>query len=352
MPNPKPRPHSTPAARTLRWRLGFLALLALLPLLTLHSAVASLPPDQRASIVERASELPRSHTLMVAIDGETVIDEGFRGHSTAATANIKSLSKTVIATLIGIAIDRGVFESADQPIVELLGERVPADIDPRVNDITVGNLLSMQAGLERTSGGNYGGWVTSSNWVRDALTRPFVGDIDGRMLYSTGNTHLLSAALTEASGRSTLALARDWLGTPLGFAVPPWTRDPQGIYFGGNEMGLTPRAILRFGEMIRRQGEYDGRRVLSRDWIARSWQPRTRSFYNGDDYGYGWFLGEIAGEAVYYGWGYGGQLLYIVPGRALTVVMTSDPTPPASGSAYNERVEALVAELIEATDDA
>ncbi|GHB11959.1 6-aminohexanoate-dimer hydrolase [Salinicola rhizosphaerae] len=321
----------------------------ILALLPVAAEAVSLPDAVRERVTERASDLPRSHTLLVAIDGDTVIDEGFRGHSTRETANIKSLSKTVIAALVGIAIDRGVFESVNQPIVELLGDRVPADLDPRVDEITVGHLLSMQAGLERTSGANYGGWVASANWVANALERPFVGEIGGRMLYSTGNTHLLSAALTEASGRSTLALAREWLGEPLSVAVPPWTRDPQGIYFGGNEMGLTPQALLRFGEMIRQRGEFGDERVLSAAWIDRSWQPRTRSFYNGDDYGYGWFTTTLAGEAVHYGWGYGGQLLYVVPSRELTVVMTSDPSPPASGSAYNARVEALVGELIEAT---
>ncbi|RKR03542.1 CubicO group peptidase (beta-lactamase class C family) [Kushneria sinocarnis] len=315
----------------------------------LTAAAAAPSPDVREHIIDEARQLSRSHTLMVAVDGNTVIDEGFRGHATDETANIKSLSKTLIAALVGAAIDRGVIESVDQPVVELLGDRVPADADSRINRITVGNLLSMQAGLEPTSGANYGAWVNSANWVRDALERPFVEDIGGRMVYSTGNTHLLSAALTEATGRSTLALARDWLGAPLGIAIPPWTRDPQGIYFGGNEMGLTPRAILRFGEMIRQQGLHDGERVLPADWIDQSWQPYTHSFFNDDDYGYGWFLTTIAGESVYYGWGYGGQLLYVVPSHALTVVMTSDPTPPSNGSAYNERVEALVGELIEAT---
>jgi CubicO group peptidase (beta-lactamase class C family) len=223
-------------------------------------------------IADRAGELSRTHTLLVAIDGETVIERGFRGYRPEATANIKSLSKTLIATLVGAAIDRGVIESVDQPIVELLGDRVPADVDPRVREITVGQLLSMQAGLERTSGGNYGAWVASGNWVANALRRPFVAEPGGRMLYSTGNTHLVSAALTEATGRSTLALMRDWLGEPLGIAIPPWTRDPQGIYFGGNEMGIAPTALLAFGEMIRRGGRVGDRQVLSKDWIETSWQ--------------------------------------------------------------------------------
>ncbi|WP_110684978.1 serine hydrolase domain-containing protein [Salinicola aestuarinus] len=309
---------------------------------------ATLSAGDRERMIDQAAALPRSHTLIVAVDGNTVIDEGFRGHSTDATANIKSLSKTLLSALIGIAIERGVIESVDQPIVELLGNRVPAGIDPRVKTITVGQLLSMQAGLERTSGANYGGWVASPNWVSDALTRPFVAEPGGRMLYSTGNSHLLSAALTQASGRSTLTLAREWLGAPLNIAIPPWTRDPQGIYFGGNEMGITPRALLRIAELYRQGGSLDGQRVLPRAWVTASWQPRTHSFFNGHDYGYGWFLTELDGERAYYGWGYGGQLIYVIPSRRMSVVMTSDPTPPSNGSAYTARVEALISDMIDA----
>lgn len=306
---------------------------------------AGLDPAALARIADAAGELARTHTLLVAVDGETVIDRGFRGHRTHATANIKSLSKTLIAALVGVAIDRGVIDSVDQPVVALLGDRVPDDIDPRVRIITVGQLLSMQAGLERTSGANYGGWVASRNWMENSLRRPLVAEPGGQMLYSTGNSHLLSAGLTETTGRSTLALMREWLGEPLGVAIPPWTRDPQGIYFGGNEMGLTPRALLAFGEMIRRDGRVDDRQVLPAAWIEASWKTRTQSIYNGDDYGYGWFTTALAGHAAHYGWGYGGQVLFVVPDKAMTVVITSDPTPPSRG-AYLDRLKDIVAQLI------
>ena len=84
------------------------------------------------------------------------------------------------------------------------------------------------------------------------------------MLYSTGSFHVLGAALARASGESLLALARGWLGEPLGIEIPAWTRDPQGFYLGGNEMALSPMAMLAFGEMYRRDGRTaDGATVLS-----------------------------------------------------------------------------------------
>ena len=105
------------------------------------------------------------------------------------------------------------------------------------------------------------------------------------MLYSTGNTHLVSAILTRVTRRSTLDLARDWLAEPLAIRIPPWQRDPQGIYLGGNNMLLTPRALLNFGEMYRNGGTFRGRRVLPESWVRVSWTPRTRSPFSGDLYG-------------------------------------------------------------------
>ncbi len=295
---------------------------------------------------ERFAALERSRALLVLVDGEPVVEQVVAGPGLARPVNIKSLSKVVISALVGAAIDREVLQGVEQPVTALLGERVPPEADPRVAAITVGHLLSMQSGLERTSGGNYGAWVSSDDWVAYVLERPFVAEPGGRMGYSTGNSHLLSAALVEQTGESTLALARAWLGDPLNVAIPDWLQDPQGVHFGGNEMRLSPRALARFGEMMRRGGQVDGTRVVPPDWVEATWTPRTRSHFNDDRYGYGWFITELAGYDAYYGWGFGGQMLYVVPELALTVAMTSDPTPPSSGTRYLRRLEAIVAEAL------
>jgi CubicO group peptidase (beta-lactamase class C family) len=303
-----------------------------------------------AAAIAHAERIPRTHGLLVAHEGEVVIEHVVRGPALHRPVNIKSLSKTVLSALIGIAVERGVIAGVDQPITELLGDRIPANIDPRLYRVTVGHLLSMQAGLRPTSGSNYGAWVTSRNWVTHALTQPFVTEPGGRMLYSTGNSHVLSAALTYRTGRDMLDLARDWLGNPLNVIVPAWSQDPQGIYFGGNDMHMSPRALLRFGELFRRGGVIDGAngttRVLSREWIDASWTPRTVSPYTGDGYGYGWFITELAGQRAYYGRGFGGQMLYVIPSRALTIVITSDPEPPGPGTLHLTLLNGLVANTL------
>ena len=309
-------------------------------------AAPALSVEAFADAVTEARRLQRLNALIVAKDGRILLEERVAGPALDQSVNIKSASKSIVAALVGRAIQEGLLEGVDQPVATILADRLPDNPDPRLREVTIGDLLSMQSGLERTSGANYGRWVASRDWVRHALSRPFVDEPGGRMLYSTGNTHLLSAILTKVSGRSTRDLFIEWIAEPLGIRVGAWERDPQGIYLGGNNMALSPMALFRFGEMVRNGGKAGDIQVLPAEWIAESWKPRTRSIYSGDRYGYGWFMREMRGHPTYYGWGYGGQMLYIVPDLGLTVVITSDDDTPAGRTGYVDELHRLVAEKI------
>ncbi|MGE3476672.1 MAG: serine hydrolase domain-containing protein [Rhodospirillaceae bacterium] len=302
-----------------------------------------------SQVLDRAGALRPLKTVVVAQRGAVLAERGFRGHKVNAPTNIKSASKSIIAALVGIAIDKGLLTGVDQPVAALLEADLPAKPDPLLYKITVGHLLSMQAGLARTSGANYGRWVQSKNWVRTALAQPFDDAPGGAMLYSTGSSHLLSAILTRVGKRSTLDLARAWLGPQEGFAIGDWQRDPQGIYMGGNQMAMSARSLLAFGELFRTRGKAkNGQQLISPAWIESSWTPRTNSRFTGDGYGYGWFVREIGGHAVPYAWGFGGQMLYIAPSLDLTVAMTSDDSAPAGRTGHRENLHALMAEIVEA----
>lgn len=300
-------------------------------LLAAPALILARPAAAQENVVAAAARLEPLRGLIVARQGEVLLEHRFAGPALDRPVNVKSVSKAIIAALAGAAIARGLLEGPDQRIAPLLSDRLPRDADPRLQRITLDHLLSMRSGLERTSGVNYGRWVTSPDWVRHALARPFVAEPGGPMLYSTGNSHLVSAILTRVSRRSTHALAEEWLGRPLGIAIPPWARDPQGIFFGGNDMLLSPRAMLVFGEMIRAGGVHEGRRVLPEAWVATCFAPRTASVFTGAAHGYAWFTAPGPGPVRHYAWGFGGQMIHVVPSLGATVVMTSDPTQRSGG---------------------
>jgi CubicO group peptidase (beta-lactamase class C family) len=298
-------------------------------------AAAAWDPD---GLDVAARQLPRLHSLLVSRGGELVFERYYNGARRDRPANIKSASKSVISALVGIAIDRRLIPSVAAPIVTYFPE-LAQDADPRKREITVEHLLTMRPGLEGTSNRNYGAWVTSRNWVRHALARPMFAAPGEEMEYSTGNTHLLSAIITKAAGKSTWQFANEVLARPLGFTLAQWPRDPQGIYFGGNDMLLTPRQMVAFGELYLHEGRDSETQVVSAEWVRRSCDGRARNRRQDGpgfgaagfdplrdrEYGYNWWVYNIRGYETCFAWGYGGQYIFVVPALELVMVTTSSP---------------------------
>ena len=275
------------------------------------------------SAAKAGAALPRLRSLLVSHRGELVLERYYGGARASQAANIKSASKSIISALVGIAVSRGFITSVEQSIGDYFPELLK-DPEQRKRAITIEDLLTMRSGLESTSGRDYGAWVQSPNWVRYVLTRQLIDQPGTRVEYSTGTSHLLSAILTKATKSSTWQFAQESLARPLGFALPRWTQDPQGIYFGGNEMSMTPRQMVRFGELYLHDGRVGATQVLPKDWVAKTRVPRGRSRWGSDrEYGYGFWIRDLAGHDSYYAWGYGGQFVFIVPDLELVVVTTS-----------------------------
>ena len=278
--------------------------------------------------LQTAGDMPRLHSLLINHQDDMVVEEYFNGYNARRPANVKSVSKSIMSALVGIAIQQGHIEGLNQPLSEHAGELIP-DVSGTGNErITVGNLLSMQAGLETTSFYNYGAWVLSDDWIDFALQQPQLAEPGTRLLYSTGNTHLLSAIITQAAGESTYSFAQKGLAQPLGFQLAEWPRDPNGIYFGGNNMELTPRQMLAFGKLYMNDGRVGDRQILPTDWVETTLQPIAESpREEGRFYGYGWWMREMAGYDTAFAWGYGGQFILLVEELDLVVVTTSSSQP-------------------------
>lgn len=325
----------------MRKRFSIVLALILFPLASATSAADGVERAEFSAAHEAASALPRLHSLLISRGDELVFEQYYNGRDPARPANMKSASKSVISALIGIAIDLGLIDSVDVRVAEYFPELMSGEDSAGKEQITIENLLTMQSGLETTSNSNYGKWVLSDNWVEFALNQPLVAQPGTRMLYSTGSTHLLSAILTRASGMSAKQFAQENLSSPLGFSMSYWSQDPQGVYFGGNDMEMTPRQMLEFGRLYLNDGLHDDERVISQSWVQASHEPRARSPRGqGRFYGYGWWLRDLAGMQVPVAWGYGGQLIFVVKELDLVIVATSDSTPGASrrghlGSLYD-----------------
>jgi CubicO group peptidase (beta-lactamase class C family) len=323
---------------------------ALIALPLLASAGDS-PPQataKRAALLDlrAASDLPQLRSLLVSWRGEIIAEHYAPGVRPSALANVKSVSKSIIAALVGIAIDRKLIKSVEVPIGTYFAE-LRNDADPRKQTITFEDLVTMRSGLESTSGENYGPWVRSRNWVRTVLAQPMVSEPGGAMQYSTGSSHVLSAILTKVTRRSTWQFAQEALAKPLGISLARWPQDPQGIYFGGNEMLLTPKQMVAIGELYLNRGARNGRQIVPAPWVDASCVPRTTSVWDPDRrYGYGWWIQEFNGGTACFAWGYGGQYIFVFRDLNLVVTAMSATTVSEERRGHRRALFDLIEQLV------
>jgi CubicO group peptidase (beta-lactamase class C family) len=300
-----------------------LILAFLLAFPVLQGARAESPRIPAAELVDEVFRVGPIKSFMVQRDGELLIDAHRQGMRADRATNVKSVAKSVISLLVGIAIEQGYIRDVQQPIGEFFPDYFDARPDTAKQAITIQDLLTMRAGLASTSRRNYGSWVLSENWAEYVLDQPLVGEPGEEMIYSTGSSHLLSVILTRATGMSTREFANRNLFGPLGIADGGWDRDPQGYYLGGNNLALSPSALLRIGTLVMNQGIYEGRQVVPKAWLAESMQIYTRSIFNPYDYGYLWWQRELNGYTVLFAWGNGGQYLMMFPALDTVVAIAS-----------------------------
>ena len=311
------------------------------------SAATSQAGNQFTSAQIEALKMPRLHSLLISRHSQLVFEEYYNGRTASNPANLKSASKSVISALVGIAIERGMIAGVNEQVADYFPEYVSQSRNADKQQITIENLLTMQSGLESTSNRNYGEWVLSENWVEFALDQPLIAKPGTDMLYSTGSTHLLSAILERASGMDTKQFAQQVLASELDFSIAYWSQDPQGIYFGGNDMEMTPRHMLRFGELYLNNGRYQDKQVIPAEWIEQSYLPHAVSPRGqGRFYGYGWWLRDLAGMQVPVAWGYGGQLIFVVKSLDLVIVATSASNPDPERRDHLSRLYDLVEDHI------
>jgi len=315
-------------------------------LIVLQSAVKAQPSPPEDRDLDRIFNIGTVQSLMIEKDG-TVLHEEFRsGMTRNSTTNIKSASKSIISLLVGIAIDEGYLENVDQTIVEFFPDYFEQNPDSAKESITIRNLLTMRSGLETTSFQNYGRWVISDNWVTFALDQPFEEEPGGRMVYSTGTSHLLSVILTRATGMSTRAFANKHLFEPLNIRVGGWDRDPQGNYMGGNNLAISPLALLKIGNLMLNRGSYNGDQLVSESWITDSVDIYTRSNYNAYDYGYMWWRKPAGDRDVIFAWGNGGQYIMVLPELNAVISITSDLGRSNGSRRYQRRIFTFLEEEI------
>lgn len=268
-----------------------------------------------------------------------IVFERYNGFKHDDTHNVASVTKSFTSALIGIALDKGYIQSIDQKVLEFFPEYEFAPSDIKKRAVTIRQLLTMTAPIASKSIGNK--WEPldrlrrQPNWVKYILDVLGKGNA-GKFQYSTSGVHLLSAIITQTTGKSAREFANEYLFKPIGIKDIPdhemksfllddvfgknvngWVKDPQNITAGGFGLTISPRDMARFGFLYLNEGVWGDKQIIPKQWVVDS------IALNPNNYGYLWWLKKENGLIAYLALGSGGSMICCIPEKDLVVAIAT-----------------------------
>lgn len=249
----------------------------------------------------------------------------YRGGYTATTpVNVRSVTKSVTSTLIGIALQRGDLDSIERTIGEVIPTRIPADADPRVNEISMHSFLTMTSGLWWNHQDDWPMLLAADDWIANTLRQPIVAEQGTTYVYNTGGSHLLGVMLATVVGRPLEDYADEMLFAPLGIDRGAWMRSPQGDVNGGSGLELMPTDMAKIGRLLLQRGRWNDRQLLPETYAGEATTYQSAGDGTGGvPYGYQWWVTDATGYQAFFALGFGGQYIYVVPDLELVVVVAA-----------------------------
>jgi len=248
-----------------------------------------------------------------------------------AVHTLQSVTKSVAATLIGIALTQGIIDSLGIGLLTFFDDYDLSRTDARLREATLEDLLTMRTGIE---------WheqdrpldetnttiqlERSADWVQFTLDQPMDAAPGEKWGYNSGGSHLMSQVIRDASGQHMHTFAEQHLFAPLRIPDYHWKKTPKGLADTEGGLYLEADQLAKIGYLYLRRGLWEDRRLLSEEFvdaaIARQVESVNRA---GWGYGYQWWRLDRDGIEVWAGLGFGGQYLFVLPAHDLIGVINS-----------------------------
>jgi CubicO group peptidase (beta-lactamase class C family) len=291
------------------------------------------------------------HAILIERGGRLIYEEYFDGFDerwgqslgrvsmrAESRHDLRSVTKSVVSALAGIAHGEGKIQSLDQPVVRWFTEYPELDTPDR-RRVTLAHVLSMTSGFEWNENVPYNDprndeirMTRDSHPLRYALSRPFAADPGSEFNYNGGLTQVLAAVLVRATGTSLQEYARTKLFEPLGITDVEWVGDLAGMPAAASGLRMRARDVAKIGSLYLHGGKWDGKQVIPNGWVELStrrhfrFRPRTGADAGGEfGYGYFWWYscypsaaGLIEARAAV---GNGQQRVYVLPGLGMVVTI-------------------------------
>jgi len=275
-----------------------------------------------------AAAIPRFRSLLVARHGRLVAEYYFGGSDSTTLFDVRSVTKSVVCALTGIALRDGVLPGTAAPMAPYLSSS--DTIDAADSAVTVRHLLTMTSGYtwDETTGPDYNSWIVADNHVQYLLDRAHAASPGATFTYNSAAVHTLGVVLEGAAATPLPQYATDHLFGALGVNAVAWEPLDRGTVNGGSGIALRARDLLKFGQLFLQHGWSGNTSVVPEAWVDSVTRPQfTWRMSVGPvrkvTYGMLWWVSD-ADPAAFFAWGYGGQFVYVVPSRDLVVVATTD----------------------------
>jgi hypothetical protein len=245
---------------------------------------------------------------------------------------MQSVTKTITSVTIGTAMYRREFHAnLDTRILQFFDISKIKNVDDRKRRITLGDLLTMRAGLDWNEDLSYddpnngsSAMEATDDWVEFVIDRPMAHDPGTFFAYSSGVSELLGYIFQKVTGQDIETYAAEHLFRPLGFEHQHWKRTPLGLADTEGGLYLRPQDLAKIGYLYLHDGAWNGHRIVSSDWVKQSITPSTDA-RAGRKYGFQWWLiphGTAPGTLAWAALGLGGQCLLVLPELHMILVFT------------------------------
>lgn len=281
--------------------------------------------------------------VAVQKEGRMVYENYFHGSRAADRIHVFSVTKSILSILIGIAIDRGDIEAVHQKVLEFFPDYRVKKGEKKIQNITLKDLLTMTAPYKYRFA-PYKKYFSSRDWVTFTLDLLGGRGKTGKFRYTPMiGPDILSGILTKATGQSVLEFARENLFSPLGITVEnqvvfhskeeqlAWYQakdisccvaDETGVSAGGWGLTLSPVDMAKIGQLYLDDGTWEGKQIVSPEWVRESTREQSCWERRGLPYGYLWWIGA-EGEDSFAAMGDGGNIIYVNREKKMVVAITS-----------------------------
>jgi CubicO group peptidase (beta-lactamase class C family) len=273
---------------------------------------------------------PNVHSVLIIKDGKLVFEEYFYEYNKDSLQELRSASKSFVSALTGIAIVKGFIKSKNETVLSYFPEYNFENISEAKKRITIENLLTSQSGLDcdisnPKSEGNETTMSNSDDWIKFTLDLPMVDTPGGKGMYCSGNPITLGRIIEKSTHKLLPDFANENLFSPLNISKFKWNFKPdKSSSETFCQLYLRPRDMGKFGLLYLDKGKWNGKQIISEDWVQQSLEKH--SVVQGVNYGYLWWIKYLDADGVrYYGkaaQGNGGQKIYIWEEQNMVTVIT------------------------------